>query len=83
MESFKDHLNEPVWVESASDGLDEEEIRINHGVAEVALDVCHSLTLHLESIPRPESTQDLVEGDDHLKWMRQVLFQLALRGRKE
>jgi hypothetical protein len=43
--------------------LQEINVCIHHGVAEVALDVRHGLALDLQTIAHPFSSKDLVEGN--------------------
>ena len=42
--------------------LEKEEVGVNHGPAEVALDVSHGLALDLEAVPHPQTTHDFVES---------------------
>ena len=41
--------------------LQQEQIRVHHGLAEVALDVGHGLALDLEPVADPQPAHDLVE----------------------
>lgn len=62
---LKDRRNEPVRIKMGGTQLEQKEIGIHHGVAEVALDVRHGLALDLQSIARPEATQYFVERHLH------------------
>ena len=43
--------------------LQQEEVSIDHGVAEVTLDVGHGLTSDLQAVAHPHSAEDLMEHD--------------------
>ena len=48
-------------LEPAAAQLEQEDVRVHHGVGEVALDVGHSLALDLEPVAHPHLAHDLVE----------------------
>lgn len=46
--------------------LQEVDVHIHHGVAEVGLDIGHGLPLDLQPVAHPDSTQNLIE--EALEW---------------
>lgn len=58
---LEDGLEEPVGVEVGGTQLEQEQVCIHHGVAEVALDVRHGLALDLQAVARPQPAHHLVE----------------------
>ena len=52
--------------------LEEINVCVHHGVAEVALDVRHGLALDLQPVAHPFSSKDLVKG--HLIQHRQMIL---------
>lgn len=55
------HVEEVIGGQMRRTYLQPVDVHIDHGVAEVGLDVCHRLALDLESVAHPYTRQDLVE----------------------
>ena len=72
MEPLEDGPEKDGWLQLGGAELQKEHVGINHRVAEVTLDVGHSLTLDLETVPHPHTAHDLVERS--LKWYRNLLI---------
>ena len=62
---LQDAVEELVGWQLCGQNLEQEEVGVDHGLAEVALDVRHRLALDLETVPDPETRHDFVE--DSLK----------------
>ena len=62
---LQDAVEELVGWQLGGQNLEQEEVGVDHGLAEVALDVRHRLALDLETVPDPETRHDFVE--DSLK----------------
>ena len=52
-------------IHCATTDLQQEDVKVRHGVAEVALDVGHGLTLDLDAIPHPHPRVDLRHAHLH------------------
>lgn len=60
--------------------LQEINVRVNHGVTEVRLDVGHRLTFNLQTIPHPHVTVDLRQASLHTQtqiigWITTICIQ--------
>ena len=67
LESVQHGVEEALGGELGGAELEEEEVGVHHGLAEVALDVRHRLALDLKAISNPEPAHDLVEGGLEMK----------------
>lgn len=56
---------EHLWRDLGSAELQEVQVCIYHGVAEITLDVCHGLSLDLQAITHPHVPQDFIKCDLH------------------
>lgn len=69
MEPLKDVWDKERRREDGSTDLEEVEISIHHGVAEIALHIGHGLSFYLKSIPNPQSIQYLIECHLNSEWV--------------
>ena len=67
LEALDDRLEDGVCWELRGADLEQEEVRVNHGLAKVALNVCHCLAFDLKAIADPKPAHDLVESCLKLK----------------
>ena len=58
--------------------LQQEDVKVRHGIAEVALDVGHGLTLDLDAIPHPHPCVDLRHAHLHKQFPQLDLRQAHL-----
>ena len=81
VEPVQDGPQELVGVEPCGADLEQEEVGVDHGVGEVALDVCHGLTAYLEAVSHPHTLHYLVERNlkrIHLRIQQYCVYRYLL-----
>ena len=62
LKAVQNGFDNRLWWQLRRTSLEEKYVGVNHGPAEVALNVGHCLTLDLQSVSHPQATHDLVES---------------------